>query len=199
MAVERQRRTNAPPPHQLEADLIDERGAPTQRPQAAALDRAVMEVVQVRAGLVPHFRQEPPPTPLTRYEDVRSLQDHAAFAANPANLHEFDYLEAGKTRVHLRDLADHSQGSVEDDLRLCRERLEAAGSTVAYVELTMPDLEPFPVRIVRAIATRLQPIHFGFGEERLDGRRLFAVPRLLGRASRNIAEADINRCPHPLA
>jgi ribosomal protein S12 methylthiotransferase accessory factor len=82
---------------------------------------------------------------------------------------------------------------------VCRERLEAAGSTVAYVDLTMPDLEPFPVRIVRAFATGLQPIHFGFGEERLGGHRPFSVPRLLGAVDRDLTEADLNPCPHPLA
>jgi ribosomal protein S12 methylthiotransferase accessory factor len=166
---------------------------------AAALDRAAMEVVQVRASLVPHLRGEEPPAPITRYEDVRSLEDHAVFAANPAHLHELDHLAAGQARVRLTDLAAHGRGSVEDDLSLCRERLEAAGSTVAYVELTMPDLGPFGIRIVRAIATGLQPIHFGFGEERLGGRRLFEVPRLLGSASRDLTEADLNPCPHPLA
>jgi len=166
---------------------------------AVALDRAVMEVAQVRTSLVPIFRQEPPPTPIARYEDVCSLSDHAVFAADPANRHEFDFLDAGNTSVRLADLVDHSRGSVEDDLALCRERLEAAGSTAAYVELTMPDLESFPVRIVRAIATGLQPIHFGFGEERLGGRRPFAVPRLLGTVDRDLTEADFNPCPHPLA
>jgi ribosomal protein S12 methylthiotransferase accessory factor len=166
---------------------------------AAALDRAMMEVVQVRSGLVPSLRQEQPPAPIAAYEDVRSLEDHAVFAASPAHLHELDDLLAGDGRVRLSDLADRSRGSVEDDLDFCREQLESAGSTVAYVELTMPDLEPFPVRIVRALATGLQPIHFGFGEERLGGRRLFTVPRLLGRATRDLTEADLNPCPHPLA
>jgi ribosomal protein S12 methylthiotransferase accessory factor len=166
---------------------------------ASALDRAVMEIVQVRTGLVPHFRQDPLPTPLTRYDEVRSLEDHAAFAANPANLHELAFLLDGAARMRLWDLADHSRGSVEEDLRLCVERLAATGSTVAFVDLTMPDLEVFPVRIVRALATGLQPIHFGFGQERLGGRRLFDVPRLLGKADRTLTEADLNPCPHPLA
>jgi ribosomal protein S12 methylthiotransferase accessory factor len=165
----------------------------------SALDRAVMEIVQVRTGLVPHFRQHPPPSPLERYEDVRSLEDHAAFAANPANLHELAFLLTGDSRVHLADLADDSRGSVEDDLALCVERLDAAGAKVAFVDLTMPDLEAFPVRIVRALASGLQPIHFGFGQERLGGRRPFDVPRLLAKADRALTEADLNPCPHPLA
>jgi ribosomal protein S12 methylthiotransferase accessory factor len=164
---------------------------------AKALDRAMMEIVQVRSGLVPYFRQTPPPEVLRLYEEVRSLDDHAAFAANPANRHEFDFL--GEKRILLTDLPDRSQGSVEGNLRFCCEQLEAVGANVAFVDLTMPDLDPFPVRIVRAIASGLQPIHFGFGEERLGGQRPFAVPRLLGYASRDLIESDLNPCPHPLA
>ncbi len=164
-----------------------------------ALDRAVMEIVQVRTGLVPHLRQAQPPAPIERYEDVRSLDDHAAFAANPSNGPEFGFLVAGRKRVRLAEMRSRGGDSVEDKLTFCRERLEAAGSRLAFVELTMPDLEPFPVRIVRTIATGLQPIHFGFGEERLGGTRLFSVPRLLGYVDRDLTEADLNPCPHPLA
>ena len=45
----------------------------------------------------------------------------------------------------------------------------------------------------------LQPMHFGAGQERLGGRRPFEMPRLLGRARRDLEEAELNRCPHPLA
>jgi ribosomal protein S12 methylthiotransferase accessory factor len=166
---------------------------------SSALDRAMMEVVQVRTGLVPYFRREPVPEPIERYEDVHSINDHAAFAGDPANAHEFDFLLEGRAHVRLDELPDRRAGSVDEDLEYCRARLEAAGSTVAYVDLTMPDLEPFPLRVVRAIATGLQPIHFGFGEERLGGTRPFTVPRLLGYRDRDLSEEDLNPCPHPLA
>ena len=99
----------------------------------------------------------------------------------------------------LADMPDHHRPTAEENLSFCRERLESSGSTVAYVDLTMPDLEPYPLSIVRTIATELHPIHFGFGEERLGGTRLFSVPRLLGYTDRDLTEADLNPCPHPLA
>jgi ribosomal protein S12 methylthiotransferase accessory factor len=165
----------------------------------AALDRAAMEVVQARTGLVPRFRGGQVPAPIERYEDVRTLEDHAGLAANPVHLPEFAFLLDGGPPRKLAELPNLRQNSVEANLALCRERLEAAGCTVAFVDLTMPDLAPFPVRIVRAIATGLQPIYFGFGEERLGGSRVFAVPRLLGHTTRDLTEDDLNPCPHPLA
>jgi ribosomal protein S12 methylthiotransferase accessory factor len=52
---------------------------------------------------------------------------------------------------------------------------------------------------VRVLATGLQPIHFGWGQERLGGRRLFELPFRLGFAPGPRGEADLNPCPHPLA
>jgi ribosomal protein S12 methylthiotransferase accessory factor len=162
-----------------------------------ALDRAVMEVVQIRSASVPRYRALPSVPPISRYADIQTLEEHAAFAAEPDHLDEFDFLDA-QAAVEV-DVAEHGGRSVEAELADCTQRLEAAGCTVAFVDLTLPDIEPFGITIVRALATGLQPIHFGFGGERLGGRRLYTVPRLLGYSDRNLTEADLNRCPHPLA
>jgi ribosomal protein S12 methylthiotransferase accessory factor len=143
-----------------------------------ALERAVMEVGQVRAGAVPRHRREPPR--LTHYEDVRTLEDHAAFAAMPEHLGEFSFLLEGTATV--APPGPPGEGPELDQVRTC---LQAVGATVAVVDLTQPDVEPFGVRVVRALATGLQPIHFGHGEERLGGQR--------------VREDALNPCPHPIA
>jgi ribosomal protein S12 methylthiotransferase accessory factor len=160
-----------------------------------ALDRAVMEVVQLRTALVPRHRARSPVT--VPREEVRTPLDHADFFAIPESRDELGFLLDGETELPLEEIARHGDGTPASALDYCRERLEAAGSTVAYVDLTQPDLAPSGVRIVRAIATGLQPIHFGFGNERLGGQRIHTVPRILGydRSS----ESELNRCPHPLA
>jgi ribosomal protein S12 methylthiotransferase accessory factor len=165
-----------------------------------ALERAMMEAVQVRTGTAPWFHIARRPASINRYEDVRTIEDHAVFAAAPEHLHEFDFILEGSRSRALADMAGHDSNGVDTDLDFCRKQLTAAGCTVAFVDLTQPELEPFDVRIVRAIATGLQPIHFGFGEERLGGRRLFSVARLLGHEeAREMSEDALNRCPHPLA
>jgi ribosomal protein S12 methylthiotransferase accessory factor len=166
---------------------------------AIALERAVMEVAQVRTGSVPQFRRHGPPAHLRRYEDVRTIPDHAAFASLPEHLGEFDFLLGGGRAQSLAELPDRSRGGVEGDLDYCRERLELDGCTVAFVDLTLPDLDQVAVRVVRAVATGLQPLHFGFGGARLGGRRLFDVPHALGYRTQPSTEDDLNPCPHPLA
>ena len=52
--------------------------------------------------------------------------------------------------------------------------------------------------VARALATGLQPIHFGHREERLGRRRLFEVPARMGYGSGPRTEDDLNPCPHPL-
>src|SRR5262249_27722306 len=120
-----------------------------------ALERALMEVVQLRSGLVPRSRVEPPS--IARYEDVHTVEDHAEFAASPRNLGELEFFLGSPLEQSLAELPDRSTGDVVTDLEACRVRLEAAGCKVAYVDLTRPDVEPFGIRIVRAIATGLQP------------------------------------------
>src|SRR5262249_50013369 len=86
-----------------------------------------------------------------------------------------------------------------ENLARCVATLVAAGCRVAYADLTTADLRGYPIRVARAVATGLQPIHFGYGEERLGGHRLFELPRKLGLAAHVLGESDLNPCPHPLA
>jgi ribosomal protein S12 methylthiotransferase accessory factor len=163
-----------------------------------ALRRAVMEVVQVRAGRVPHQLARGDETRVTRYEDVRTLDDHAAFAADPDNLHEFDFL-LEQDEVHPLPPDTAPARPAAEDLAECCERLRHVGAAPVYVDVTQPDLEQYGLTFVRTLATGLQPMHFGFGEERLGGRRVFTVPRILGYASHDLEEHELNPCPHPLA
>ena len=164
-----------------------------------ALDKAVMEVAQMRTGAVPRFRREPSRETPQHYSDVRTLEDHAAFAGRLDYLPELSFLLDGTSRTDLRDVESAVDGSAEAQAEICVERLQAVGSTVAYVDLTKPDVELFAIRVVRALATGLQPIHFGDGEARLGGQRLYEVPRTLGYTTRPTDEDGLNPCPHPLA
>jgi ribosomal protein S12 methylthiotransferase accessory factor len=163
-----------------------------------ALDRAMMEVVQLRTALVPRYRAAEPSL-VRRFEDVSTPVNHADLFADPDNRHELAFLLDEPAEIPLARIPDNSAGDASTDLDYCRRRLEAAGCTVAFVDLTQPDLEPFGVRIVRTIASGLQPIHFGFGYERLGGRRVYTVPRVVGHAECDTSEDDLNRYPHPLA
>ena len=166
---------------------------------AVALVKAVFEMCQGRPAEARRFVDKPPQGRLARYEDVRTLDDHSAFAALRERRDEFAFLWANGATRAIQDLANPSRGDVDLDLDYCVRALRALDVRVAYADLTLPDVAPFGIHAVRVLATHLQPIHFGHDTARLGGRRLFEVPQRLGAADRPRTEADLNPCPHPMA
>jgi ribosomal protein S12 methylthiotransferase accessory factor len=168
---------------------------------AFAIEKALFEVCQARPGEATKYRMKPPEERLRTFEHVHDVMDHSALFSMRQMLGELDFLLAPDpvAEVRLEELPDHSTGSVEMDIEFCVDALADVGSKVMYVDVTTPDIAPLGLRTVRTIATGLQPIHFGYGEDRLGGRRLFELPMKLGYSPRPLTEADINPCPHPLA
>jgi ribosomal protein S12 methylthiotransferase accessory factor len=130
---------------------------------------------------------------------VKTLHDHSAFLMRPERRSELAFLLDHGRRQSLDALPNRSSGDAERDLETAVNGLVAAGCRVAYVDLTTADVRPYGIRVVRTLATGLQPMHFGHGEERLGGPRLFDLPRVLGYATETRGERDLNPCPHPLA
>jgi ribosomal protein S12 methylthiotransferase accessory factor len=148
---------------------------------------------------VQRYHREPPALRLKSYEDVHTLEDHSAFLTIPERLGEFSFLLGNGRRQSLSDLPDNSQGSVQADLDFCVGQLVQAGCRVLYADLTTPDVVDYGLSVVRTFATGLQPMHFGYGEERLGGKRLFEIAHILGHAAGTRGESELNPCPHPLA
>jgi ribosomal protein S12 methylthiotransferase accessory factor len=164
-----------------------------------ALSRAMLEICQVHPGEVHRYRDQHPCERLKQAEDVKTLEDHSAWVSMPEHLSEFSFLtENGRTQ-RIEDLPDFSTGSVGGDLAYCTATLQRSGCRVLYADLTTSDIAPYNIHVARAIATGLQPMHFGWGEERLGGNRLFELPHKLGFVSAPLTEHELNPCPHPLA
>jgi ribosomal protein S12 methylthiotransferase accessory factor len=166
---------------------------------AKALERSMLEICQVHPGEARRYREEAPGNRLKSAEDVKTLEDHSAWASMPEQLSEFSFLINDGNVLRLEELPDYSTGNIESDLEQCVGTLRRSGSRVLYVDLTTSDVVDYGIHVARGIATNLQPIHFGWGEERLGGRRLFELPHKLGFAPAVLAESDLNPCPHPLA
>jgi thiazole/oxazole-forming peptide maturase SagD family component len=164
-----------------------------------ALTKALYEICQIRPGEVRKYAETPPGNRLRSYTDVRTLEDHSAFFTMPERRAELAFLlDHGRTQ-HLDDLPNHSRGSVRENLDVCVAALVRAHCRVLCADLTTPDVAGFGIRVVRTLATGLQPIHFGHGEERLGGHRVYELPRTLGYRHDASTERDLNPCPHPLA
>ena len=165
-----------------------------------ALAKAAFELCQARPAEATRYREEPPEGRLNGYEDVRTLDDHSAFAAQRERRAEFEFLWSGGATARVGDLPAHGDGDDAGALVAgCGAALRDLGHPAAYVDLTTSDVEPYGYRVARVLAKGLQPIHFGHGQERLGGTRLFELPRALGFAGSVRTPADLNPCPHPMA
>ncbi|HEV7877088.1 YcaO-like family protein [Bradyrhizobium sp.] len=164
-----------------------------------ACDKAAFEMCQARPSEAVRYREKPPAGRLKTYEDVKDLDDHPGFHAMPENFYEFDFLKSGAKSVSLGDLTGFATGDGDADLAAVAARLKETGARAAYADITMPDVAEAGYRVVRAIATGLQPIHFGWGQARLGGRRLFEAPMRWGFAGAPSTPETLNYCPHPLA
>jgi ribosomal protein S12 methylthiotransferase accessory factor len=163
-----------------------------------ALNKALFEICQMRPSETARFSRGDLDG-IQAYSDVRTMRDHSAFFMRRESRQELAFLLENGRRQQLDDLRSYASGNVSADLETAVTGLVRIGARVAYAELTTEDIESVGVRVVRTIVTDLQPIHFGFGEERLGGRRLFELPRILNYASNVRTEPDLNPCPHPLA
>jgi ribosomal protein S12 methylthiotransferase accessory factor len=161
-----------------------------------AVEKALFEIAQVRTGDArkgPDARERIP-----SYEDVRTMADHSAYFGQLDRLAEMDFLLTAPPARRLAELENRARDDADADLDTVVRSLRDAGAQVAYADVTTDDVAEVGVRVVRAFATGLQPIHFGHGMERLGGRRLFELPKRLGFRPSDATPSDLNPCPHPL-
>jgi ribosomal protein S12 methylthiotransferase accessory factor len=195
------------PVHVMMALLLDRSG---QGPAAVvglgchpdpllAYRKAIFEAAQTRPGYVHRFKDRATWETLREYHDVRTLEDHSAFFASTDRLSEFDFLFREAKKDDASSLFNLAAADAEGEIVRVSQALRDASCRVVCADLTTPDLRDYPVRVVRVLATGLQPIHFGYGEERLGGRRLFELPMRLGHAQSRVNETEFNPCPHPLS
>lgn len=157
--------------------------------------RAAFEIAQIRPSQVEHRRQPRRLGP----DDVKTIEDHSAYFAQPSALPELDFIRRTPESVALSALPRLAGADAAADIATCAAALRRIGCRVFACDVTTPDLAPYPIRVVRAVASGLQPIHFGHGMERLGGSRLAETARRLQPGSVPFAEAALNPCPHPLA
>lgn len=165
---------------------------------AVGLKKAVLEVCQGRVSETWRHRERSPHERIISFESVKKLEDHGGLFAEPEMLGELAFLFETSRVQRLDQLPNLSRGDDTADLAICVRMLREAGCRVAYVDLTTPDVTSVGLRVVRAVATGLQPIHFGYRQERLGGQRIYEVPQKLGHASQIRTASELNRCPHPL-
>jgi ribosomal protein S12 methylthiotransferase accessory factor len=163
-----------------------------------ALRKALFEICQVHESFRRRCGQGVADR-LNAYSDVSTLEHHAAYFFRRDHLPELEFLLKPARNVRLEEVPVAGGGSTQEDLEVLQGGLSRAGCRIFFRNLTTPDLLPYPIRVVRALITGIQPVHFGHSLERLGGQRLYELPVKTGFMESPASETSLNACPHPLA
>jgi ribosomal protein S12 methylthiotransferase accessory factor len=128
-----------------------------------AIGKAILEHGQTGPYFARAWRSKKTPIPATP-EQILTLEDHALYYCDPSHRVQFD---CWRDRANALEPGAHHESGRTDDVR------------IAVADLTPPELESSPFRVVRALARGLQPIYCGPAFERLPTPRLRAL--LAGR------------------
>lgn len=119
--------------------------------------------------------------------DVRNTLDHGLYYIHPEHIESLKFFRASsEPAVSIDDL--RGRYCKESTLTACVSALLEIGIRTAAVDVTSSDVALAGMHVVRAFGVNLQPIHFGFGNERLQN------PRLQARLS-----GVFEKTPHPIA
>jgi hypothetical protein len=102
---------------------------------------------------------------------VREMQQHASYYFPVDRAKRFSRLRSTSEAVRLSELP---RVNPPKRLQHCASALARSGIRVAVVDVTSPDIELGPFRVVRAVSADLQPISFGYRMERRPVARLSA-------------------------
>ncbi|WP_437979195.1 TOMM precursor leader peptide-binding protein [Sorangium sp. So ce295] len=148
----------------------------------AAIRKAILEQGQIVSYVIRFVTGQEVVIP-ERPEDVRTLNDHAAYYFPAERAAAFAFLREGGA-VTASQLEEPGEVSLSELAR----RVTAAGLRIAIVDVTSPDLAATSFRVARALGPEFQQIHFGHEVAQLGNPRL-----------RSMAPYGINPDPHPMA
>ena len=170
--------------------------------EAAAAAKAALEVGQVRPALKARLR-DPEAQGRRRLlladpRAVENLEDHDLLYSHPDALGWLSFWR-DQDPVAWREREEPLTRSPADRLATLVATLADAGHRLIACDLTPPELSSIGIHVVRAVIPGFQPIHFGSGETRLGGRRLYELPWRLGLQAAPASRGGLNQQPHPIS
>jgi ribosomal protein S12 methylthiotransferase accessory factor len=170
---------------------------------ATAARKAILEMSQVRPALQIGMR-----APLAR-DRIKQLvadprlvvtpEDHALLYTHPRAVGAFKFLEGDSPPVEVDWTVTSPPDATAAGLRRLVEHFRVQGGDLLYSDLTPPDMAELGLHTARVVIPGFQPLHFGWNERRLGGRRLYEFPHRLSLTRAPATAEQLNADPHPLA
>ena len=157
-----------------------------------ALERAYREALEIMTSF---YDFADPSTIRTRKLEIPDgsldLADYFRFC---------EFLTASPEIKHAAPAATPAvRADTTDELHSCIAVLADAGVDVYFVDLTPANLQSVAYRLVRVLASRLQPHLYEWDCWRLDNPRIYSVPVDMGYRATPLAERDLNLIQNPFA
>ena len=126
-------------------------------------------------------------------EGIASFEDHIRWYANHEHAAAASFLDASADRRDVREIAE-LRG---DPIPRLLERVEAAGSSAYFVDVTSPDVAELGLHVTKVVAPELCALDVPHAARFLGGRRLYEAAAQLGLRGTPLQELDVNPHPHP--
>jgi ribosomal protein S12 methylthiotransferase accessory factor len=163
----------------------------------APIEKALDEAVRVRSWARELRRRDPNARSLPPPAQIRNFDEHVAFYAYDENAARASFLDAGRERRHVSDVARLEGPRVRARIDAICGRLEAGGATAYMADVTAPDVRGAGLRVIKVVAPELCPLDVEHAAPCLGGRRLYDVPWRLGLRESALSADDLNPDPHP--
>jgi len=135
---------------------------------------------------------------LPALHEVSSMEDHVLWATNQQRLEHIQFIWSSASARRLAELPNRASGDILQDIRTCVTQLAERDLEVVVVDVTPEDIRDTGLSTARVLVTGAQPLHFGYGLERISDRVIHsALPE--GSREEDYAgiSAQLNRWPHP--
>lgn len=131
------------------------------------------------------------------YTDITDNRGHVLFYCNPDSVKNLDFLIKNKHIKKLKKESTRNNMGPLDQLKQSLDILHDRGFEIIGVDVTTPDIAEIGLHVIRVIIPGLHPLHLGYKNRCLGGKRLYEIPGKLGFTRGPVKEEDINPYPHP--
>lgn len=131
------------------------------------------------------------------FGQIKSFADHLILYAKIDLRSECRFLTDSQVTIGLDEIPNCSSSSVLKNIQTSVDLVKKRGLDVIVVDITSPDVREAGFFVVRVIIPGTQPLTGPYDYRYLGGKRLYAVPQILGYIDRETRLQDLNRLPHP--
>lgn len=128
---------------------------------------------------------------------ISSIEDRASFWYPKNTIHYLDFWLSEKNSKSPYKLHKFRQNSYQEKVRELIKILASKGYDVIYVDITVPTIHKYGIKVVKVIIPQLQPLHLDEKYPYFTFPRLYNAPVDMGIVDKPKALEELNNIPHP--